>query len=65
MCIRDSFYTYTPGWNDQAVDDHEAIVDAICGREGDKARLAMEAHLHRAGVAAADALEANGFWEAQ
>lgn len=63
--IPELFYTYTPGWNDQAVHDHEAIVDAICGRDGDKARLAMETHLHRAGVAAADALEANGFWEDQ
>jgi len=57
------FFETTTGWKDEAVSGHQGIVDAILSRDGEAARLAMEHHLHEAGVAAADALEARGFWD--
>jgi len=61
--IPDGFYEMTPGWDTTAVTDHSEILEAISNREGSRARAAMEVHLHRAGIAAADALEERGFWE--
>jgi len=58
------FFGLTPGWGERAVSGHQAIVDAVAARGPDAARQAMETHLHQAGVAAASALEARGFWEA-
>lgn len=57
------FYAFTPGWTEQAHSGHDDIVAAIVARNADAARHAMEAHLHAAGVAAADALDERGFWE--
>jgi DNA-binding GntR family transcriptional regulator len=57
------FYAFTPGWTEQAHSGHDEIVSAISSRDADAARRAMEAHLHSAGVAAADALDERGFWE--
>lgn len=56
------FFEQTSGWKDEAVADHQEIVDAIARRDGDAARRSMETHLHEAGVAAANALEKSGFW---
>lgn len=61
--IPSGFFERTSGWRDTAVVGHHAIFDAIEARDSVAARQAMEAHLHDAGVAAADALEATGFWE--
>lgn len=57
------FFERTPGWKSEAVADHQTIVDAIVDQDADAARQAMELHLHEAGVAASNALEASGFWE--
>ncbi len=57
------FFERTPGWKDEAVADHQEIVNAISAKDADAARRAMETHLHEAGVAAANALERLGFWK--
>ena len=57
------FFESTAGWKAEAVKDHQEIVDAISAKDADAARRAMETHLHEAGVAAANALEATGFWK--
>jgi DNA-binding GntR family transcriptional regulator len=57
------YYEFANGWNARAVDHHQSILDAIVARDADGARRAMEHHLHESGVAAADALRAQGFWE--
>ncbi len=57
------FFERTAGWKDDAVAGHQQILDAIEARDAVAARVAMETHLHEAGVAAANALEATGFWE--
>lgn len=61
--IPEGFYGATPGWTEQAVADHQRIVDAISARDGAAARDAMEEHLHAAGVAAVEALTAQEFWK--
>lgn len=61
--IPEGFYVFTPGWDQKAIAGHAAITAAISGRDQEGARAAMETHLHDAGVAAADALEARGFWQ--
>jgi len=61
--IPSGFYDMTPGWDDTAVSGHERIMTEIVNRNAEKARIAMEDHLHQAGVAAANALDARGFWE--
>ncbi len=57
------YYEFANGWNARAVEHHQAILDAITTHDVDGARLAMEHHLHESGVAAADALRAQGFWD--
>ena len=57
------YYDFTDGWDEQAVNHHGAILRAILDRKPEKARQAMEHHLHESGVAAADSLAAKGFWD--
>jgi DNA-binding GntR family transcriptional regulator len=57
------YYEFTDGWNAQAAAHHTTILDAITLRQPDRARRAMEHHLHESGVAAADALTTRGFWD--
>lgn len=57
------FFEHTTGWKAEAVSDHQEIVEAIVAKDAEAARRAMETHLHEAGVAAANALEATGFWK--
>jgi DNA-binding GntR family transcriptional regulator len=57
------YYEFAGGWNAHAVEHHQAILDAIVARDAITARRAMEHHLHQSGVAAADALRAQGFWD--
>lgn len=57
------YYEFAGGWNAQAVDHHQAILDAIVTRDREAARRAMEHHLHESGVAAATALRKQGFWD--
>lgn len=57
------YYEFAIGWNGQAVEHHQAILDAIAAHDPERARRAMEDHLHESGVAAAEALRAQGFWE--
>jgi DNA-binding GntR family transcriptional regulator len=57
------YYEFANGWNARAVEHHQAILDAIAAHDVDGARRAMEHHLHESGVAAADALRAQGFWD--
>lgn len=59
------FYDQTPGWKETAVSGHDVIAEAIIAGRADDARQAMEAHLHAAGLAAVQALEATGFWETE
>ena len=58
-----NYYEFTSGWNQQAVEHHAAILAAIIERDGTAARAAMEHHLHEGGIAAANALREQGFWE--
>ena len=57
------YYEFANGWNDRAVEHHQAILDAIAAHDPERARRAMEHHLHESGIAAADALRAQGFWD--
>ncbi len=61
--VPSNYYEFANGWDARAVDHHAAILAAIVDRNPDTARAAMEHHLHESGVAAAQALEAMGFWE--
>lgn len=61
--VPSAYYEFASGWNELAVCHHAAILRAILDRDTDAARVAMEHHLHESGVAAADALEDQGFWE--
>ncbi len=56
------YYDFTDGWDEQAVTHHGDILEAILERQPDRARQAMEHHLHESGVAAADSLAARDFW---
>lgn len=58
-----SFFDTTPDWDARAVRGHADIVTAIRGRDANAARIAMETHLHDAGVAAVEGLNSRGFWE--
>ena len=57
------YYEFINGWDAQAVQHHAAILQAIMDRDADGARGAMEEHLHQSGIAAADFLMRNGFWD--
>lgn len=57
------YYEFANGWNARAIEHHQTILDAIVERDADRARRTMEHHLHESGVAAADALRAQGFWD--
>lgn len=61
--IPEGFYGATPGWTQQAVTDHQRIVEAIAAHDAPAARVAMEDHLHAAGVAAVEALARQDFWK--
>lgn len=56
------YFEFADGWDQQAVQHHASILQAIVNGDSQAARQAMEHHLHQSGVAAADALEAQGFW---
>lgn len=56
------YYEFASGWDERAVEHHAEILLALVDRDAETARKAMEHHLHESGVAAADALEAQGFW---
>lgn len=58
-----NYYEFAEGWDTKAVEGHAAIVAAVCDRNPAAARAAMEQHLHDSGIAAADALLAQGFWQ--
>ncbi len=58
-----NYYEFANGWNARAVEHHGAILGALRARDGEAARLAMEHHLHESGLAAADALREQGFWD--
>lgn len=57
------YYEFADGWDAQAVGHHAEILAAIEARDPERAQRAMEHHLHASGVAAADALRAQGFWD--
>lgn len=56
------YFEFAEGWDQQAVAHHGEILAAIVAKDSERARQAMESHLHQSGVAAADALQAQGFW---
>ena len=58
-----NYYEFADGWNSRAVEHHGAIVEALKSRDGEAARIAMEHHLRESGLAAAEALRAQGFWD--
>ncbi len=60
-----NYYEFADGWSHQAVRHHAEILEALIERCPDKARQAMESHLHESGVAAAARLEATGFFASQ
>lgn len=57
------YYEFADGWDAQAVGHHAEILAAIAARDPERAQRAMEHHLHASGVAAAEALRAQGFWD--
>lgn len=57
------YYEFADGWNAQAVGHHAEILAAIEARDPARAQRAMEHHLHESGVAAAESLRAQGFWD--
>ena len=57
------YYEFSGRYYDDAVADHQAILDAILARDADAARWAMERHLHEGGRAATKALASQGFWK--
>ncbi len=58
-----NYYEFANGWDARAVQHHEDILDAILQRDAERARRAMEDHLHESGLAAVDALRTQGFWD--
>jgi len=58
-----NYYEFNLGWNAQAVGHHAEILQAIAAHDPDAARARMEHHLHESGVAAAESLRAQGFWD--
>jgi len=58
-----NYYEFADGWDAKAVGHHAAILAAIVAHDGAGARAAMEHHLHQSGVAAAEALRVQGFWD--
>ena len=58
-----NYYEFTDGWDAQAVRHHADILAAIEAHDAERAQRAMEHHLHASGIAAADALRAQGFWD--
>ncbi len=61
--VPSNYYEFAEGWNQRSVDHHERILTAIESGDADAARSAMEDHLHESGIAAAEALRAQGFWQ--
>ena len=61
--VPSNYYDFVIDWDDTAMAGHAQIVEAIAARDAQRAREAMEAHLHEGGVAAADALLSRGFWK--
>jgi DNA-binding GntR family transcriptional regulator len=57
-----AYYEFTDGWDAQAVNHHQEILEAILERDAEQARILMEDHLHEGGIAAVAALERQGFW---
>lgn len=57
------YYEFIEGWDARAVQHHAVILEAIIRRDPDGARRAMEEHLHQSGVAAAEFLQRNGYWD--
>ncbi len=56
------YYEFADGWDGKAVEHHRKILDAVVERDAQRAREAMETHLHESGVAATEALRRQGFW---
>ena len=57
-----NYYEFADGWDEKAVEHHRKILNAVIERDAQRAREAMEAHLHESGVAATEALRRQGFW---
>lgn len=58
-----NYYEFADGWDARAVHHHAEILAAIEARDPERAQRAMEHHLHESGVAAAESLRAQGFWD--
>ena len=58
-----SHYEFADEWDAHAVEHHALILDAIIARDGEAARRAMEHHLRESGLAAAESLRRQGFWD--
>ncbi|QCB97631.1 GntR family transcriptional regulator [Arthrobacter sp. PAMC25564] len=56
------FSEIIPGWDQQAADEHEEILDALRQGDAEAARTAMENHLSINGVRAAEALQRLNFF---
>ncbi len=57
------YYEFAGGWNARASSTTSRSSTRSSPATSRRARRAMEHHLHESGVAAADALRAQGFWE--
>lgn len=57
------YYEFASGWDAQAVGHHREILESILSGDAERARAAMEYHLHCSGEVAADELARRGFWD--
>lgn len=57
------YYEFTGGWDASAAGHHREILAAIEARDPERARRAMEDHLHESGLAAVAALRRDRYWD--
>lgn len=57
-------FPHVAGWA-HSIDDHAEIVEAVASHDAERARVLMEAHIHRVGLAVISDLEAEGWGQAR
>lgn len=57
------FFVFAEDWSDVAMEDHRRILEALCARDPEGARRAVEDHLRDSADHAVRILEERGFWK--
>lgn len=57
------FFEFNVEWEHRAIDEHQAIVDALRSGDGHKAATMMAEHFRNVGTQAVSMLEAAAFWD--